>query len=566
MHIGNEQTFQRHHSIHTPVVEFVLTAVVFSGMGAITWAIRGTAGWNGIDGTIIPGMTWGILWWYVCWRKGIDARGIPLWLGLGIALGGELGYGQYVSWIRGTFNTGDEVVSISPWTGYLWFAVCGVGWAAPGAIGLGWALAGRKSLGTWLSRLVVPVGIGIVARLMIQTWPWLFFPHWDLGIYVPKVAETVNPTGSDIQTNTIIMWLASTLLAGVAWATTRVFRTNWIARLICFGAVAVMAVLLLIAAQWLFFPGDRLGLFSGELGRHAGRTVYTNSQNAIVVGWWIGALLVACIQRDRFTIFAGLTIGAGFGIGFPLSAVWCLGYLHAPDLVDWWKMWELQAGLHLGLLYVVVLYWAIRQTHNHRTTASYQHLSISQQWCETLTTAIGVLLLIHVASREDFLVVGILLGLTFVAAIVTATVVTSDVAARRRAVSFAYSVFLLVFIMTWGASSQTGILLGLYGAEDVDQYAWPAARVMIFVPAGILIVGSFLVTFYHSLRKPFPADTDPAIVSSRIVNLITFTGLVGAATIWPSKIGAFYACCIGTALFAFNRLNHYFDHVDRTPT
>jgi hypothetical protein len=99
----------------------------------------------------------------------------------------------------------------------------------------------------------------------------------------------------------------------------------------------------------------------GKGERHAGRTVYTNSQNAIVVGWWIGALLVACIQRDRFTLFAGLVIGIGFGIGFPLSAVWCLGYTHAPDRVDWWKMWELHAGFHLGLLYVVVLYWAIRQ-------------------------------------------------------------------------------------------------------------------------------------------------------------------------------------------------------------
>ncbi|MDX1285802.1 MAG: hypothetical protein R3182_12350, partial [Draconibacterium sp.] len=77
--------------------EFVLAALLFGSIGAITWAIRGTAGWGGVDGTIVPGLMWGILWYYLAFRKGIDARGIILWLGLGIALGGELGYGQYTS-------------------------------------------------------------------------------------------------------------------------------------------------------------------------------------------------------------------------------------------------------------------------------------------------------------------------------------------------------------------------------------------------------------------------------------------------------------------------------------
>jgi hypothetical protein len=30
-------------------------------------------------------------------------------------------------------------------------------------------------------------------------------------------------------------------------------------------------------------------------------------------------------------------------------------------LVDGWKMWELNAGFNLGLLYVVALYWATRR-------------------------------------------------------------------------------------------------------------------------------------------------------------------------------------------------------------
>ncbi len=566
MSTGNRQTYQRHHSSRTPIIEIILTAIVFASMGAITWAIRGTAGWNGIDGTLVPGLTWGILWWYVCWRKGIDARSIPLWLALGLAMGGELGYGQYVSWIRSMFQVGDDIVPIAPWYGYAWFAICGVGWAAPGAISLGWALAGRKTLGIWLPRLVVPIGFGILTRLTIQTWPWLFLPKWDLGVYVPDVANAVAPNGADTQISMIIMWLVSTLLAALAWSTTtKAVRPSWTVRAICIGAVTSMVLLLLPTAQWLFFPGDQLGIFSGDLGRHAGRTVYTNSQNAIVAGWWIGALLVACVQRDRFTLFAGFVIGIGFGVGFPLSAIWCLGYTHAPDLVDWWKIWELQAGLHLGLLYVVVLYWAIRQININRDTSQLQPVSVYGQWCESLAMAVCAFLLIHVASREDFPNVGILLGLFYFVPLMIATTYADNAADRKQTITFAYSVFLFVFIMAWGSSSQAGILLGLYDRNDADQYAWPAGRIGIFAPFGILIVGTAVLTFRQKLRKPgtaFPPDADPAVVSIRMTDLITFTGVVGAVTIWPARIGVLYACFIGITLFAFNRLNRRFDAID----
>jgi hypothetical protein len=107
--------------------------------------------------------------------------------------------------------------------------------------------------------------------------------------------------------------------------------------------------------------------------------------------------------------------------------------------------------------------------------------------------------------------------------------------------------------------------LGLYDANAVDQYAWPSARVAIFAPAGILIVGAALFKMRQVLRNPrlaLPPRTDAPRISARIVDLITFTGVVGAASIWPAKIGVLYACCIGVALFAFNRLNRCFDSVD----
>lgn len=157
MNILNQEKYNIHYnhrkSNHGSVNrELVLAVLLFGSIGAITWAIRGTAGWGGVDGTVIPGLMWGILWYYVAFRKGIDARGVILWLGLGLALGGELGYGQYTSWIRGIFYVGEGTIPIKPWLGYFWFAMCGIGWAGPGGIILGWALGRRVSIRIWVIR------------------------------------------------------------------------------------------------------------------------------------------------------------------------------------------------------------------------------------------------------------------------------------------------------------------------------------------------------------------------------------------------------------------------------
>jgi hypothetical protein len=149
---------------------------------------------------------------------------------------------------------------------------------------------------------------------------------------------------------------------------------------------------------------------------------------------------------------------------------------------------------------------------------------------------------------------------------VTIEIVVSDgIVDRRRGVSFVYSTFLLIFIMAWGASSQVGVLLGLYDASAVDQYAWPSARVAIFAPVGILIIGAAFLKMWQVLGNPrvaLPPCTDARRISARIVDLMAFTGLVGAASIWPAKIGVLYALLLGLALFAFNRLTHNFDSVD----
>ena len=187
-------------------LEVGYAVLLFGSIGAITWAIRGSAEWGPIYGTIVPGLTWGLFWYYLCHRKGIDGKSVSLWLGLGIAIGGELGYGQFVSWIQGKFYAGDEILQISPWTGYLWFFITGIGWGAPGGIALGWALSGKNTFGSWSVRILVPVCVGYCGWLLVQACPWMFFPKYTLGIYAGN--WTIIFPAPSIQTHKIsLLWL-----------------------------------------------------------------------------------------------------------------------------------------------------------------------------------------------------------------------------------------------------------------------------------------------------------------------------------------------------------------------
>ncbi|MCA9041792.1 MAG: hypothetical protein KDA65_15670 [Planctomycetaceae bacterium] len=562
MQTSDQPIWQRNRTGQTSFKEFVLAMLLFASLGAITWAIRGTNGWGGMDGTLLPGLTWGILWWYLCWRKGIDARGIPLWLGLGITLGGELGYGQYVNWIQGVFMVGDEVIDIPRWVGYLWFAICGIGWAAPGGIALGWALRGRVSLGHWLARLVFPLGIAILTRIFILTCPRFFFPYWELGIYTPSEAGTIDLTAAaNTQWTMILCWIIAAGLFGLAVYITRKTRLPHVFPVI---AIMIGTVLLLPVAQWLFFPGGQMGMFDGPLDKHQARTVYTNSQNAIVVGWWIGALLVALFTRDRQTHMAGMIIGGGFGILFPLSTVWCHGYEFSPNFIDWWKMWELNSGFYLGPLYVVVLYWSLRHPHPSESQTE-KETSRFQQITATASQALGAFLIIYVATRDYFLEVGLLLGAFYVAALGLTLINSKETRSQRQAITFVYSLFLLIFMLTWGASAQGGIVLGLYDAEAVDDYQWPWERIWLFLPFAVLIIATTLFTIRKALHEPnvgLLPYSEAKRVNARLIDLMTFTGVVGAISIWPAKIGVLYAVFLGLAIFAFTRLDLCLDHVD----
>ncbi len=488
------------------VHELILPGMLFGSLGAIAWAVRGSNGWGGIDGTIVPGMMWAILWFYICWRKGLACYGVPLFLGLGIALGGELGYGQYVSWIRGLFNVGDEVIHVSRRQGWLWFFLCGIGWGAPGGVLLGWALSQKTSWSVWLGRLTIPCITAWLGWSLVHWYPALFFPNHDLGIYAT------------------------------------------------------------------------------ELGRHLDRTVYTNTQNFTLVAWWIGAVLVAAIQRDKASVVMCAIIGAGFGPGFSVAAIWCLGYEYAPAYIDWWKMWELQSGFNLGLLYVLALYWCVRQADKAHTgdgaplDAPLPEPSPPVEprvWCvQYLAVTLAAFLLVLIPYLERSPKTGFAMGLLFVVFMfwlmfqVTRGLDTRLATELYGRLSLIFCVFVFLLVTFRGASSTLGLVLELYPPESVEQYSWPPRRTMLFL---LMVSGVVIWTLYQMVRTLWPAGNQPrdsraAGLAERITDMMSVLTVVGAVSIWPSKIGILYVGFLGVALWAFNRMNRKMDSIDLSQT
>ncbi len=387
------------------------------------------------------------------------------------------------------------------------------------------------------------------------------------------------------------LWL---MICGIGWAAPGGIMLGWaLGRKMSPGQwllrIVLMIILLVFLFAWpvvdwlaaqvvdfwpgLIFPHADMGIYAGDLGHHLERTIYTNTQNFAVLLWWIAALLLAIIQKDRITLVAGLLLGLGFGVGFMQSGAWCLGYGFAPEYIDWWKLWELNAGFNLGLLYAVALYWAIRQVDQKylaevsaSDTLPKNHLStVFSEKSETIFLAIAGSILIFFMGFEYFFWPGLSLSILFLIAMVISVIPFGGrqeekaIREKRLNLLLIYSVFILVFLMLHGGSERAGILLGLYPSEAVDQYAWPVERIVLFAPFVLILVG---IVFYRIWKTIFPGnqiiDQDNSQLAIWMVDLMTGMGFIGALSIWPAKIGVLYALFLALALFAFNRINQRF--------
>src|SRR5437867_2575430 len=138
--------------------DFVLPTLLFSALGAMTWAVRGSSGFGASSGCLFAGVTWGAAWWFIAHepacRAEAQARGrgprstrryasgwiIPA-LAFGFAFSGNRGWMQWPSFFLGHLQTNaskGEFVPISRAFGFLWLFIAGMPWAGLGACMLAW--------------------------------------------------------------------------------------------------------------------------------------------------------------------------------------------------------------------------------------------------------------------------------------------------------------------------------------------------------------------------------------------------------------------------------------------
>jgi len=433
------------------IVEILLPCLLFGSLGAITWAIRGTSGWGGFDGAILPGFTWAILWYYFCYKRGIDVRSTVFWLGLGIAIGGMLGYGQYVSWIQGKFfvNGIDDTRDINPIIGYIWFWICGAAWGGIGGVLLGWILNKEVSTKTWLLRIIIPLVFALIGAMLVILLPQLFFPNYGQINYVKSSCND------------------------------------------CI------------------------------------RTYKTNLTNMIALMWWIGALVVAIIEKDKNTILCAGILGIGFGFAFAISAMWTLGYAFAPGVIDWWKVWEINMGFFGGILLAIVLYLVLKDFDKLYDINGDLLRPISTEEQKDSTNESSFFPKPH----------------------------------QRASVNLTFSFTILLLIIFYGMTYKLGVNMGLFSTEQVEQYGFPIERVLLLLPLVIVLLLWFIHE-YLELIKVLKEDELQVFIIPKIelkLNIfICFIAFVGFITIWPSVIWIIYIFffIIGLiALFLLEKLN-----------
>jgi len=302
----------------------------------------------------------------------------------------------------------------------------------------------------------------------------------------------------------------------------RVSIEKWAVRLLLSMGFVGLGWLVISIFPQLFFPHYSPEFYQETNCPDCTRTLYTNRQNFLVLMWWFGALMAAKLQGDRPTMVIGSLLGIGFGLAFAVSANWCLGYNFAPGYIDWWKMWELAAGFCLGLLYALALYWANREVDKVHNADGVPAVALS-------------------SSNKP-----------------------GNIQERNKNISLVISITLLLYILYYGASYKLGGFLGLYEISDVDQYSWPSARISVFLPGAVLIIGFMLVKVWQYIKLSRSPDWHAFEIPNlheKVTGIIVAIVVFGILTIWPSKIGVLYAALLWVAIFTINRLNYHYDKI-----
>ena len=277
--------------------DLLLPCLLFAALGAMTWAVRGSAGYGGWLGCTFAGVTWGTAWWFIARDpSGHQSRPyasgwVILALTLGIGFSGDRGWMQWSHFFTNRMYTNYALGHFEPISkgyGFLWLFIAGVPWAGLGACLLAWCSDRRKlRVSDWILRLGCGIGAGVAAR-------WLFDPM--PGIFLP-LHETLAAQYANLQANPTL------------------------GRLVNDNREAI----------------THLGLYLGFLAYETFRRDWRNVKLILTVGLLNGVGWAAC-QNWKWAV-----------------DVWPNGNF------NWWRCWESCGGISIGLAYGVAFYWVNRR-------------------------------------------------------------------------------------------------------------------------------------------------------------------------------------------------------------
>ncbi len=304
----------------------ILPTLLFSALGAMTWAVRGSSGYGAMMGCIFAGVTWGTAWWFIArdpaarQSRRYSSGWIILALTIGIGVAGNRGWMQWPSFFEGHLQTNyaqGKFVPISRAYGFVWLFIAGVPWAGLGACLLAWCGPKRPLRARdWAIRFACGFGMAVLARVLFARLPSVFLPLY----------HTMQAQYLDLHANPNLR------------------------RLINDNRAAVMF----------------LGLYLGFLAYEAGRRDWKNVTLILTVGL-VNGTGWALLQNWKWA--SGLWPGVRF---------------------NFWRCWESSAGISIGLAYGLAYYFVNRPEPDTAETASSQRAKAAHPNLERFGAYLGL--------------------------------------------------------------------------------------------------------------------------------------------------------------------------------
>lgn len=249
--------------------DLVLPVAMMAGFGTLFWGIRGTGGYGGSMGALFAGTGWAVLWYFLSnndnnhnfdhgetgGARPLATRWAVLAIGAGIMIGGFHGYGQFISWIEGSWRiiggTPGVTIEVDPAWGFLGLLQCGLSWGGTAGVMLGWAARGdgnrNAARRAWIVRGVLGVSGAIAGLVIALVFPGLLVPHYGSSYFADL--------GSCLQcTRAIDTAISSAVQFGlfVGLLTAEISLKNWRGVTTAMITGAGFGIAFVVAAGWFF--------------------------------------------------------------------------------------------------------------------------------------------------------------------------------------------------------------------------------------------------------------------------------------------------------------------------